>query len=217
MNNIILRYLIFIIIPYVIASRIEMALWNILDPEEKEQLRKKLKEWPKYSSDALATPSREKRIKVWLLKLILEDFGLKGAVGGAIYSYVCPNTANGVVSFLAKYSSAIIMTPGHKLIRLVKRIKRVTPSYTKEIKEILFNNNITNQDKWELIRLKVKLALKHLKGSKRRQFILFLIALLLFNGGGSVDDFDNIQDYVVEYYQEYNTTLPREVVETLSV
>lgn len=42
----ILRYLVFIGIPYVLAKKIEKFLWNRLDPDIKKELNDKLKKFP---------------------------------------------------------------------------------------------------------------------------------------------------------------------------
>lgn len=101
-----------------------------------------------------------------------------------------------------------------------------------DIKEILFNNELTNNDKVELLKIKIESVLKNLKGSKRKQFILFVIATILFSVGGNFtlfawfmerlraligtnDDVDTVQEYVIESYREFNAPLPRELVEIL--
>lgn len=75
----------------------------------------------------------------------------------------------------------MLSAPGRKFARLYNRIRGIDPQYSMDIKQILFDREITNQDKLELLKIKIESALKNLKGSKRRQFILFVIATILFS------------------------------------
>jgi hypothetical protein len=54
-----------------------------------------------------------------------------------------------------------------------------------DIRKILFNSELTNKDKVELLKIKIESVLKNLKGSKRKQFIFFVIATILFSVGGN--------------------------------
>jgi len=75
---------------------------------------------------------------------------------------------------------------GNRSARLYSIIKGVDTQHSMDIKEILFNNELTKKDKVELLKIKIKSVLKNLKGSKRKQFILFVIAtILLFSVGGN--------------------------------
>ena len=75
-------------------------------------------------------------------------------------------------------------------------------------------------------------VLKNLKGSKRKQFILFVISTILFSVGGNFalfawfmeglrsligtgDDVDIVREYILECYREYNAPLPQELAEVL--
>lgn len=126
----------------------------------------------------------------------------------------------------------MLSAPGRKFARLYNRIRGIDPQYSMDIKQILFDREITNQDKLELLKIKIESALKNLKGSKRRQFILFVIATILFSVGGNFalfawfmqqlksligtgDDSDSVRKYLIECYREYNASLPQELVEAL--
>ena len=83
-----------------------------------------------------------------------------------------------------------------------------------------------------MLKIKIESALKNLKGSKRKQFILFVIATILFSVGGNFalfawfmerlraligtnDDVDTIREFIIDSYKEFNAPLPQELVENL--
>ena len=126
----------------------------------------------------------------------------------------------------------MLATPGKKFVRLYNRLKGVDPQYSLDIKEILFDKELTNQDKLDLLKIKIESALKNLRGSKRRQFILFILATILFSVDGNFalfawfmdrlrallgtnDDLDTFRGYIIESYREFNAPLPRELSEDL--
>jgi len=76
---------------------------------------------------------------------------------------------------------------------------------------------------------KIEQTLKQLKGRKRKQFILFAIATIIFSIGGNVGIFglvidrlrallgtgandDSLREALIEVYQEYNAPLPKELL-----
>ena len=96
----------------------------------------------------------------------------------------------------------------------------------------MFDHELTNQDKVELLKIKLEHVLRNLTGSKRKKFILTVIALLLFSVGGNFalfvwfmerlraliganNDADTIIEYVIESYREFNAPLPKELIESL--
>nr|YP_010283177.1 hypothetical protein MKU01_pgp003 [Psammodictyon constrictum]ULD16296.1 hypothetical protein [Psammodictyon constrictum] len=232
------RYLIFIGIPYFIAKRIETYFWKHPIPELKKELNKKLKELPELdkvsesSKDALGNRGGAHPVILWFIKIFMNDFAIKTAIAGGAGATIWAETANNAAAQLAKYGSAMLLAPGKMFVRLYHRIKGIDPQHSMDIKEILFNNELTNKDKVELLKIKLESVLKNLKGSKRKQFILFVIATILFSVGGNFalfawfmerllaligtgDDADTFREYVIECYREYNAPLPKELAEVL--
>ena len=236
--NLLLRYLVFIGIPYIIAKYIEKYFWDHASPELKKELNKKLKDSAEldtvseHSKDSLDTRGGANPVVIWAANVFMKDFAIKTAIAGAVGASIWSETADNASRQLAKYGAAILSAPGKKFVRLYSRIKGVDPQHSIDIKEIVFNNELTNKDKVELLKIKIESALKNLKGSKRKQFILFVIAMILFSVGGNFtlfawfmerlraligtnDDVDTIREYIIESYREFNAPLPRELVEIL--
>ena len=238
MKKYILRYFVFIGIPFFVAKRIEKYFWNHTSPELKNQLDKKLKQVPELdklsesSKDGLGNRGGANPVVLWFVKVIVQDFAIKTAIAGAVGASIWSETADNAAAQLAKYGSAILSAPGKRFVRLYDRIKGINPQHSIEIREILFDSELTNKDKVELLKIKIDSTLKNLKGSKRKQFILFVIATILFSVGGNFtlfawfmerlraligtgDDADTIREYVIECYREYNAPLPQELAEVL--
>lgn len=233
--KIILRYLIFVGIPYFIAKRIEKYFWEHASPELKKELNKKLKDLPEldtiseHNKDSLDIRGGANPLVLWVIKVVMSDFAIKAAITGAVGSSIWAETADNAAAQLAKYGSAMLSAPGKKFARLYHRIKGVDPQYSMDIKEILFDKELSNKDKVELLKIKIESALKNLKGSKRKQFILFVIATILFSVGGNFplfawfmerlraligtnDDVDTVREYIIESYREFNAPLPQELL-----
>ena len=225
------RYLIFIGIPYFIAKRIETYFWKHASPELKKELPE-LDTVSESSKDALGNRGGANPVVLWFVKVVMNDFAIKTAIAGAVGSSIWSETADNAAAQLAKYGSAILSAPGKRFVRLYNRIKGIDPQHSMDIKQILFNSELTNKDKVELLKIKIESVLKNLKGSKRKQFILFVIATILFSVGGNFalfawfmerlraligtgDDVDTIRGYVIECYREYNAPLPQELAEVL--
>lgn len=121
----------------------------------------------------------------------------------------------------------MLSAPGKIFVRLYNRIKGIDSQYSMDVREILFDNKLTNKEKVKLLKIKIESALNNLKGSKRKQFILFVIATILFSVGGNFalfawfmehlseligkgDNADTGREYVLEYYREFNAPLPQE-------
>ena len=233
--KLLLRYLIFVGISYLIAKRMEKYFWQHASPELKKELNRKLKDLPKVSEhtkDSLNTRGGTDLVILWVAKIIINDFALKAAITGAVGASIWSETVDNAAAQLAKYGSTILLAPGKKFVRLYRKIEGVNPQYLIDIREILFNNKLTNKDKVELLKIKLESVLKNLKGSKRKQFILFVIATILFSVGGNFtlfawlierlraligtnDNVDTVLEYVIESYKEFNAPLPRELVEVL--
>ena len=236
--KILLRYLIFVGIPYILARRIEKYFWKHASPELKKELNKKIKDFPASdiisdaTKDSLDTRGGANPIVLWLVKTVISDFGIKTAIVGAVGVSIWSETADNIAGQLAKYGSAILAAPGKKFVRLYNRIKGIDPQHSLDIKAILLDRELTNLDKLELLKIKITSVLKNLKGSKRKQFILFVIATILFSVGGNFalfawfmerlrallgtnDDVDSIREYIIESYREFNAPLPRELAEVL--
>lgn len=236
--KLLLRYLIFIGIPYFIAKRIERYFWKHTSPEVRREINKKLKNFPELdtisesSKDGLDSRGGASPIILWFAKVVMKDFAIKTAIAAAVGTSIWSETADNAASQLAKYGSAILSAPGKRFARLYSRIKGIDPQHSTDVKQILFDSELTNQDKVELLRLKLESVLKNLKGTKRKQFILFVIATILFSVGGNFalfawfmerlraligtgDDVDTIREYVIESYREFNAPLPEELAEVL--
>lgn len=229
-----LRYLLFVGIPYLVARRIEKYFWEHADAELKRKVNKELKNLPlsENTKDSLDVRGGYGPITVWLAKLIMSDFAIKISIAGAVGASIWSETADNAAGQLAKYGSIILSTPGKKFARLYSRIRGVDPQHSIDIKEILLDKDLTNTDKLELLKIKIESALKNLKGAKRKQFIFFIIATLLFSVGGNFalfawfmerlraligtnDDVDTIREYVIDSYREFNAPLPRELAEMI--
>ena len=175
------RYLIFIGIPYFIAKRIETYFWKHASPELKKELNKKLKELPELdtvsesSKDSLSNRGGSNPVVLWFAKLISEDFAIKTAVAGAVGASIWSETADNAAAQLAKYGSAILSAPGKRFVRLYNRIKGIEPRHSIDIKQILFDSELTNKDKVALLKIKIESVLKNLKGSKLFTFRTFQI------------------------------------------
>ena len=236
--KILLRYLIFVGIPYIVARHIEKYFWKHASPELKKELHKKLKDLPELDTvsettkDSLDTRGGANIFVVWLVKVVVRDLGIKTAIAGAVGASIWSETADNAAAQLAKYGSALLATPGKKFLRLYNRIKGIDPQHSVDIKEILLDRELTNQDKLDLLKIKIESALKNLNGSKRKQFILFVIAAILFSVGGNFalfawfverlrallgtnDDVETLREYIIESYREYNAPLPQELAEKL--
>lgn len=81
---------------------------------------------------------------------------------------VWSNTGDNSAKFLTRYGSAIVTALGTKLMHLVQRITGVDPAYAQSLRKFMFDGKLTNEDKLEFLKLKVKFTLKNLTGSKRR-------------------------------------------------
>ena len=237
-SKLILRYLIFVGIPYVLARKLEKFFWKNIDEETKRKISNELTKSNNSIDDSTGKALDRKGgaidpITISIIKLIMVDFGIKVAIGGAFASSIWSESADKAAEHIARYSTAILAAPGRKIGRIVQRLKGINPDHTEDIKEILLDKNLTLEEKMEFLKLKIDYALKNLKGKKRKQFILFLIAILTFFYGNNIvgftwlwerirgfigreDDAETIKEYIISIYQEYNAPLPEELVVKIS-
>jgi hypothetical protein len=226
-----------VVIPFILARKIETMYWKHHDKELNKKVNENFQDLPNISESSKAALNTRGGVipnPFWsyLIKLVLTDFGVKVAIGGAVGASVWNESADLASAQLVKYGSAILAAPGKKFFRLLKRIKGINPEHSQAIKEILLDKDLTNEEKLELLKIKIESVLKNLRGSKRNQFFLACIAMIAFCIGnnfvlfawfmerlqaliGTGDDVDSIRQHIIEVYQEYNAPLPRELVENL--
>lgn len=234
----ILRYLIFVGIPYILARKLEKFFWKNINEETKRKISNELTKSNNSIDDSTGKALNRKGgvidpITTSIIKLIMVDFGIKVAIGGAFASSIWSESADKVAEHIARYSTAILATPGCKIGRIVQRLKSINPDHTEDIKEILLDKNLTLEERIEFLKLKIDYALKNLKGKKRKQFILFLIAILTFFYGNNIvgftwlwerirsfigreDDAEAVKEYIISIYREYNAPLPEELLVKIS-
>lgn len=234
-GKLILRYLIFVGIPFLIAKRIEKWLIAKLDPEVKKELNEKLKRFPdiedisEETRNGLDNRGGADPLLLWVTKVVVVDFALKVAVATAFGATIWSDTADQAAAQLAKYGGAILTAPGNKFKKLYQTLKKVDPQHTQDIREILIDKDLSLMEKIELLKIKIEQTLKQLRGGKRKQFILFVIATIIFSVGGNVGIFgvvmerlrallgtgandDSLRQALIEIYQEYNAPLPKELL-----
>ncbi len=232
-QTLLFRYLLFVGIPYLIARHIEKY---VLIPAKKERALQK-KKLPDSVSEHTKNGLDNRGgfvdpILLWVTNVLFSDMALKVAIAGSIGSSIWSETADNAAAQLAKYGSAILAVPGKKFIRLYTRIRGIDPRHSQDIRKILLDAELSKQNKLELLKIKISSVLKNLTGSKRKQFILCVIAMLVFCLGGNFslfawfierlraligtdDDTDTILKYIIEEYREFNAPLPEELAETL--
>jgi hypothetical protein len=213
-----IRYLLFVGIPYAIAKKIE-----------KRYLRSRNDPYNKPNSLAVDFRGGEILTAAGIAALLMKDLAFKVAFTGLVGSSIWSDTADTAVEQVLKYAGAIAAAPGHRFIKIIKRFRGMNGDHTLDIKEILLEKNISNTEKYELIKVKVQYALKNLEGRKRVTFITTTIALLVFflgNGTpaftyfmaglremlGAKDDQDSLKGYIIDIYREYNAPLPEELI-----
>lgn len=237
-SKLILRYLIFVGIPYILARKLEKFFWKNIGEETKIKISNELTKSNNSVDDSTGKALDRKGgaidpITISIIKLIMVDLSIKVAIGGAFASSIWSESADKAVENIARYSSAILAAPGRKLGRIVKRLKGINPDHTEDIKEILLDKNLTLEEKMEFLKLKIDYALKNLKGKKRKQFILLLVAILTFFYGNNIvgftwlwerirgfigreDDAETIKEYIISIYHEYKAPLPKDLVVKIS-
>ena len=236
-----LRYFIFIGIPYLTAKRVEKVLLNRLDPEIKAILNEELKRFPEI--DGISGKTRYDLkvrggagpITIWFTKVFILDFAMKIAIGTGIASTIWSGTADSAASNVIKFGTAIIQSPGNKFKSLYKKLRNIDPQHNQDIREILLDKNLSVKDKLELIRVKVEQTIKTIKGTKRTRFILFVMATLIFFFGGQLtgsataftalmerlrallrmEDAEDLKNALIDVYRGYNSPLPKELAKAI--
>lgn len=240
LNNvprIILRYLIFVGVPFVIARKIEKHFWKNIDPETKKKISDDLTQTDLSDSTGNTLDRRGGAIDpitLGLIKFIMVDFGLKIAISAGFGATIWSEAADNGVEHLVRYSGAIIAAPGRRFAKIIKHFRGFDEiDQNLDIKEILLDKRLSFEEKVELLKLKIDYALKNLKGSKRKQFILLLIATLTFFYGNNIvgftwfwervrgfigrgEDAEAIKDLIITVYREYNAPLPEGILERIT-
>nr|YP_010516881.1 hypothetical protein ON958_pgp037 [Haslea pseudostrearia]UXN44663.1 hypothetical protein [Haslea pseudostrearia] len=105
-NRIVLRYLVFVIIPYLIANSLEKLVWKHADSKSIEKIRKELPDFEKLSEHSKY--ELDKRggvidpILAWLTKVKIANFAIKVAIGGAVSASIWSETADNAAAQLGK-------------------------------------------------------------------------------------------------------------------
>ena len=238
LNNVprlIIRYLVFVGVPFVIARKIEKYFWENIDLETKKKIGNELTKIDKDNSTGKSLDSRGGALDPVTLRLIkfsMVHFGLKVVITAGVSTTIWSEAADKGVEHLVRYSSAIIAAPGRKLAKIASHFRGQTDQ-TLEIKEIVLDKRLSFEEKVELLKLKIDYALKNLKGKKRKQFILLLIATLTFFYGNNIvgftwlwerlrafigrgEDAEAIKDLIITIYREYNAPLPEGILEQMA-
>lgn len=239
-SKILLRYLIFVGIPFLVAPKIEKFLLNRLDSKTKKKLHEKYKRFPQFANISDETTesidirggAAAELFWLWFIEVFIVDFGPKAILASTIGSSIWSETADTAAGVIMKYAATIVSAPGSKFKNLYKKLRKIDPKHTQEIQEILLDKNLSEQDKLQLVMIKVEQTVKTLKGPKRKKFIAFVIALLFFFFGGKLGNgivgFSGVMEYLrrllgsdldvdlqgalIEVYREYNAPLPEEFV-----
>lgn len=240
-GKLLLRYLVFVGIPYLIAKRIEKLLLNRLDPETKAKLNEELKRFPEIDNVSEKTQNDLGRrggaapVGLWLTKVFVLDFAIKVAIGSSIGATIWGSTADNAAANVVKYGTAILQSPGNKFKNFCKKLRGIDPQHTQDIREILLDKNLSVKEKLELVRIKVEQTVKNLKGAKRTKFILFVMATLIFFFGGQLtgnvavftavmerlrallgmDGEEDLKGALIDVYREYNAPLPEELAKAI--
>lgn len=233
MTKYLLRYLIFVGIPYIIAKKIEkmylesLKLKNNVDAEPDSLIVDTDGKYElKIRGGELAT--------IGIVAFLMKDLAFRVGLTGLISSTIWSDTADTTVKQVLKYSSLIAATPGYKFKNILRKLQRINNNdNTLDIKEILLEKDISDKEKLELLIIKIRYSLRNLKGKRRAVFISTIIALLTFLLGnetpaftyfmtslrevlGGKDNEDSIKDYLIDLYREYNAPLPEELVTTIT-
>ena len=226
--KLLLRYLVFVGVPYIVAKKIEKRyqqhLYSKNNPDDKPDNL----DVDSSIKDGLEIRGGEILI-TGIVAFFMKDLAFRLAITGLVGSTIWSDTADTAIEQVLKYAGPIMAAPGYKFKNVVKRLQKIDSKYTLDIKEILLEKNFSNKEKLELIKIKIQYALKNLKGRKRSIFLMTTLALLTFflgNGTpaftyfmsglreflGGKDDQDTMRDYIVDIYREYNAPLPEELI-----
>jgi hypothetical protein len=119
-----LRYLVFVGIPYALAKKIE-----------KRYLRSKNNPDNKPDSRAVDFRGGEIFTATGIAALLMKDLAFKVALTGLVGSSIWSDMADTGVEQVLKYAGAIAAAPGHKFVKIVKRFRSMNVDHTLDIKE----------------------------------------------------------------------------------
>jgi hypothetical protein len=223
-----LRYLVFVGVPYIVARKIEKRYQQHLRSKNNPDDKPDNLDVDSSIKDGLKIRGGEILISS-IVAFFMKDLAFRLAITGLVGSTIWSDTADTAIEQVLKYAGPIMAAPGYKFKNVVKRLQKIDSKYTLDIKEILLEKNFSNKEKLELIKIKIQYALKNLKGRKRSIFLMTTLALLTFflgNGTpaftyfmsglreflGGKDDQDTMRDYIIDIYREYNAPLPEELI-----
>jgi hypothetical protein len=223
-----LRYLVFVGVPYIVARKIEKRYLQHLQSKNNLDDKPDSLDVDSPIKDGLDVRGGEILI-TGIVAFFMKNLAFRLALTGLIGSTIWSDTADTAIEQVLKYAGPIMAAPGYKFKNVVKRLQKIDNKYTLDIKEILLEKNFSNKEKLELIKIKVQYPLKTLKGRRKVIFIMTTLALLTFflgNGTpafayfmtglreflGGKDDQDTIKDYIIDIYREYNAPLPEELI-----
>lgn len=86
----------------------------------------------------------------------MKDFAFRAALMGLVNSTIWSDMTDNAVEQLLKYLDVIVAVPDNKFKLFVKQLKDIENNYTLEIKEILLEKNLSNKEKLELLKIKIK-------------------------------------------------------------
>lgn len=228
--SVLVRYLVLVGIPYLIALKIEKMFWQGKTKTENpatENQKEPTKEIdPLYVNGGFAEPV------TWITALLLKDLAIKVAIIAATGVTIWDEAADQAIAAAVKYAGPIVAAPGKKLWHLSKKIRGVDPKLQDSVKEIVFDSKLTAAEKAELLRIKVEYAIKNLKGAKRIQFLTFVLAIVVFFFGksfpfvgwvmerlraliGHDEEVEDVAHYLIEIYKDFNAPLPKELAEAI--
>lgn len=165
-SKLMIRYLICVGVPYLLARKFEKFFWKKINDENQTQIKEELTN----STKGPTKKSLNRRgggfdpITLAIMKRAIADFGIKVAIVTGFTSLIYSEGADRAVKHIIRYSNVIIAAPGRKLTRIVKKLKKINLEYSNDIEEILIDKELTSKEKIEFLKLKIDYALKKLKG-----------------------------------------------------
>ena len=187
-SKLIIRYLIYVGVPYLLARKFEKFFWKKINDETQTQIKEELTN----STKGPTRKSLNRRggefdpITLVIIKRVMVHFGIKVAIVTGFTLSIYAESADRAVKHTVRYSNVILAAPSRELTRIVKKLKKINPEHSNDIKEILIDKEPTSEEKIKFLKLKIDYALKNLKGKKRKKFIFLLIALLTFYYGNNL-------------------------------
>lgn len=167
-----------------------------------------------------------------VISLLVKDRAIKIAIASLFSTAMLNEFNEGILLGLIQSSPSILAAPHDKkrFFYLSKKVRRIlgTPDII-ELRELLLDKHLSNHDKIALLKIKIESILKHLHGRKRIYFITTLLSLLIFLLGNNTPIFtlfwaslpelfntsemrEDIDEYLIELYQEFNAPLPQDLI-----